>query len=183
MSVAWGQALERVACVEGDLTAERVDAIVNAANERLRGGGGVDGAIHRAAGPGLLAECIERWPAGCPPGQARLTSGHDLPARFVIHTVGPVWQGGAAGEAAVLASCHRASLELAVTEGLATVAFPAISTGAFGYPWEAAAEVALEALGQSLAQHRELSVRVVLAHEELWRVYEDTRQRLRDALA
>lgn len=180
---AWGQALERVTCLEGDITTERVDAIVNAANERLRGGGGVDGAIHRAAGPGLLAECVERWPEGCPTGQARLTSGHGLPARFVIHTVGPVWHGGTAGEDALLAACHRSSLELAGRERFASVSFPAISTGAFGYPWDAAAEVALEAVGRVLAEHRDLAVRFVLPHGELLRVYEDARQRLRDALA
>jgi len=154
---------ERIECVMGDITREAVDAIVNAANASLRGGGGVDGAIHRAAGPELLAECIARYPGGCPTGEVRITGGHALPARHVIHAVGPVWRGGGHGEARLLAACYEESLALAAREGLATLAFPAISTGAYGYPWDEAAEVAIGALGRGLAAHPSVaSVRMVL---------------------
>ena len=142
---------ERLQIVAGDITALAVDAIVNAANESLRGGGGVDGAIHRAAGPSLLEEC--RLIGGCPTGQARITRGYRLPAKFVIHTVGPVWRGGGSGEDASLASCYHTSLELAQRHGCRTVAFPAISTGIFGFPAERAAVIAVETVHAFLASH------------------------------
>jgi O-acetyl-ADP-ribose deacetylase (regulator of RNase III) len=136
--------------IEGDITGLAVDAIVNAANETLLGGGGVDGAIHRAAGPRLLAACRElaqvRPDVRCPTGQARITPAFDLAARYVIHTVGPVWQGGTRGEAELLASCYRESLRLAQAHGLHSVAFPAISCGVYGYPLEAAAVIAVRAV-------------------------------------
>jgi O-acetyl-ADP-ribose deacetylase (regulator of RNase III) len=135
----------------GDITEQEVDAIVNAANSSLLGGGGVDGAIHRAAGPELLAEC--RLLGGCAPGEAKATGGHSLRATHVIHTVGPVWRGGGEGEAETLAACHRTAVALAAELGCASMAFPAISTGVYGYPAELAAPVALAATAEALDAH------------------------------
>jgi O-acetyl-ADP-ribose deacetylase (regulator of RNase III) len=144
----------RIQVVQGDITKLEVDAIVNAANTTLLGGGGVDGAIHRAAGPELLAEC--RKLGGCRPGEAKITRGYRLPAGFVIHTVGPVWRGGKQGEPDTLANCYRNSLQLAVDNQIKTLAFPAISCGAYGYPIEEAAHVACETTREFLTVNDEL---------------------------
>ena len=149
----------RIEIVEGDVTRLDVDVIVNAANESLLGGGGVDGAIHRAAGPRLLEEC--RGIGGCPTGEARITGAYDLPARHVVHTVGPVWRGGGHGEDRLLESCYRESLRLAAEHGALTVAFPAISTGVYGFPVPRAARIAIRTVSAGLAAHPSLE-RIVL---------------------
>jgi O-acetyl-ADP-ribose deacetylase len=156
--------------VIGDITAQEVDAIVNAANPSLLGGGGVDGAIHRAGGPSILAECREL--GGCDPGNVKATGAGDLPARHVLHAVGPIWRGGEAGEAELLASCHRRAVEIAAELGARSVAFPAISTGAYGYPVDLAAGVAIEATQQALEEHPEVKrARFVLRDEATLAVY------------
>lgn len=141
----------RISVVLGDISQLRVDAVVTAANEALCGGGGVDGAVHRAAGPGLLAEC--RTMGGCPEGEARITSGYKLRARHVIHAVGPVWDGGDAGERETLAGCYRASLELAGQHSLASVAFPCIATGVYRFPQDEACRIAVETVRDWLSGH------------------------------
>jgi O-acetyl-ADP-ribose deacetylase (regulator of RNase III) len=142
---------ERIVLVEGDITTLPVDAVVNAANSSLLGGGGVDGAIHRAAGHELLAECATL--GGCETGEAKMTRGYQLPAKHVIHTVGPVWRGGDHGEAELLARCYRASLQLADRHGLRSIAFPAISTGIYGYPLDQATGIAVRETAGFLAEH------------------------------
>jgi O-acetyl-ADP-ribose deacetylase (regulator of RNase III) len=160
----------KVEIVRGDITKLDVDAIVNAANTTLLGGGGVDGAIHRAAGPELLAEC--RTLGGCEPGEAKVSRGYRLPARFVIHTVGPIWRGGEHEEAATLANCYRNSLRLAMENGIKTIAFPAISCGAYGYPIPEAAQIALKTSREFLMNTDKLDkVIFVLWDEEIYKAW------------
>ena len=162
---------ERIEIIKGDITRSRVDAIANAANTSLLGGGGVDGAIHRAAGPELLAEC--RTLGGCETGKAKITRGYHLPARYVLHTPGPVWSGGGRGEAELLAGCYKNCLGLAAQYGCRTVDFPSISTGVYGYPLDKAAPVALRAILESLEKHPEIErVRMVCFDDRTKAAYE-----------
>ena len=167
---------ERIEVVQGDLTKETVDAIVNAANTTLLGGGGVDGAIHRAGGPAILEEC--RTLGGCATGDAKITTGGNLPAQHVIHTVGPVYRAGQHGEPDLLESCYRRSLEVAVENNLRTVAFPAISCGVYGYPLEDAARIAIDTVAQFLGEDDRIErVRFVMFTDD---AYEAFRQALED---
>ncbi len=162
----------RIELVQGDITRQEVDAVVNAANRSLLGGGGVDGAIHRAGGPAILEEC--RKLGGCDTGDAKMTTAGDLPARAVIHTVGPVYHGGRSGEAELLASCHRRALELAGEAGFASVAFPAISTGVYRYPVEEAARIALGTVAEESPKRPSIRlVRFVLYNPAAFRAFRD----------
>jgi O-acetyl-ADP-ribose deacetylase (regulator of RNase III) len=162
----------------GDITKVEVDAIVNAANKTLLGGGGVDGAIHRAAGPELLEEC--RQLKGCETGQAKITKGYRLPAKHVIHTVGPIWQGGDANEDELLASCYRSSLMLAVENNVKTIAFPSISTGAYGFPVKRAADIAIREIARFLEENNSIEkVLMVCFDEKTMKAYSEALSKLR----
>jgi len=168
---------DRIRLVQGDITQQEVDAIVNAANESLLGGGGVDGAIHRVGGPAILEEC--RRLGGCATGDAKATTAGELSARHVIHTVGPVWQGGAANEDELLASCHRRALEVAADLGCRTLAFPAISTGVYRFPVDRAAEIALTTTRDALESHPQIDeVRFVLFSDEHLAAFEQAHLRI-----
>ena len=168
--------MERLSIVRGDITTQAVDAIVNAANSSLQGGGGVDGAIHRRAGP-ELAEAGRRL-GGCPTGEARITPGFRLPARFVIHTVGPIWRGGGHGEHELLASCYRACFTLAAAHDVRTIAFPSISTGIYRFPLDQAVPIALREIAAALRQRPELAeVRVICFDEAVYAAYQAAPER------
>lgn len=170
--------LDKIKIKIGDITKEAVDAIVNAANQSLLGGGGVDGAIHRAAGPELLTESAKL--GGCPPGEARVTKGYRLPAKFVIHTVGPIWRGGNRGEEEILASAYKNSLELAAGIGARTVAFPAISTGVYRFPPRRAAEIAVRTVAGFLSARGEIDeVRLVCFSEKSAKYHEEALEELK----
>ncbi|WP_445475863.1 O-acetyl-ADP-ribose deacetylase [Methanococcoides methylutens] len=161
---------ERVVVIKGDIVELDVDAIVNAANNSLLGGGGVDGAIHAAAGPELLEEC--RSLKGCPTGEAKITSGYRLPAKWVIHTVGPIWRGGTSGEDEMLARCYRNSLKLAVRNGVRTIAFPSISTGAYGFPVDRASRIAINEIADFLGKGSSIEkVMIVCFNERAFESY------------
>jgi O-acetyl-ADP-ribose deacetylase (regulator of RNase III) len=163
--------------VEGDITRQDTEALVNAANKYLRPGGGVDGAIHRAGGPAIEAECCGL--GGCPTGEARITTGGNLKARYVIHTVGPIYQDGFHGEPELLASCYRESLKLASANGIKSLAFPSISTGVYSYPMEEAARIAVKTVADYLAHHPEIElVRLVLFGRAAYEVYQKALQEL-----
>ena len=169
--------MDRIEIIRGDITRSQVDAIVNAANCSLLGGGGVDGAIHRAAGPELLAEC--RTLGGCKTGEAKITKGYKLPASFVIHTPGPVWNGGSRGEADKLRSCYRSCLVLASENGCKTVDFPSISTGVYHFPLELAADIAIRTIAEYLFEHPEIErVRMVCFDERTKRYYDAALEKL-----
>jgi O-acetyl-ADP-ribose deacetylase (regulator of RNase III) len=161
----------KIKIIKGDITKVKAEAIVNAANRSLLGGGGVDGAIHRAAGPKLLEEC--RKLGGCQTGQAKITKGYNLPAKYVIHTVGPVWRGGQHNEAKLLKGCYLNSLKLAEKRGIKSIAFPAISTGAYGYPIEEAAEIAIKTVKEYLKKSKIEEIIFVLFSEKDYNVYRD----------
>jgi O-acetyl-ADP-ribose deacetylase (regulator of RNase III) len=164
--------MERLSIIRGDITKQAVDAIVNAANPTLLGGGGVDGAIHRAAGPKLFEEC--RTLGGCATGDAKITKGYNLPATYVIHTVGPVWRGGKNREDELLASCYRCCFEIARKQGIRTIAFPSISTGAYGFPVERASKIAVKEIRAALEDNPSLEqVVVVCFDEQTYRCYQE----------
>ena len=170
--------MQRIDVILGDITKVEVDAIVNAANKTLLGGGGVDGAIHRAAGPELLEEC--RQLKGCETGQAKITKGYRLPAKHVIHTVGPIWQGGDANEDELLASCYRSSLMLAVENNVKTIAFPSISTGAYGFPVKRAADIAIREIARLLEENNSIEkVLMVCFDEKTMKAYSEALSKLR----
>lgn len=165
--------------VQGDITLQEVDAIVNAANSRLAGGGGVDGAIHRRGGPSIMEETRQKYPTGCPTGSAVISGGGQLKAKYVIHAVGPVWRGGDRQEAELLAGAYRRSLELAVDHGCRSAAFPALSTGAYGYPMDQAARVALQTVRSFLAEYGKPElVRFVLFDDQAYRHFADALEEL-----
>ena len=168
----------KIEIIQGDITKQAVDAIVNAANCSLLGGGGVDGAIHRAAGPQLLAEC--RTLGGCKTGEAKITKGYNLPAKHVIHTPGPVWHGGSKNEPALLASCYRSCLELASENGCKTVDFPSISTGVYHFPLEKASEIAIRSIAEYMYEHPEIErVRMVCFDERTKKYYDSALEKLK----